>query len=109
MAPNWYLGRTAQLYIGEEASYATAPALLATMAFRHLNAKLAFNPRNLAKSPERHTDPGQRVLLTRRQSADFDVKAQWYPSGALNTVPESDVILKNALGGAVSNVILATT
>jgi hypothetical protein len=38
------------------------------------------------------------VLLTGGRR-DFDVKAQWYPSGTLNTVPESDVVLKNALGG----------
>lgn len=106
---NWYEGRTGQLYIGEEATYATAPALLATMAFRHTSQKLSFDPRQLAKSPERHTDPSQRVLLTRREKASFDVKAQWYPSGTLNTVPESDLVLKNALGGAVSNVTLATT
>jgi hypothetical protein len=107
--PNWYLGRTAQLYVLEEATYGTAPTLLATSAFRHLSQKLSFDPRTLAKSPERHTDPSQRYLLTRRQKASFDVKAQWYPSGTLNTVPESDLVLKNALGGAVSNIVLATT
>lgn len=107
--PNWYLGRTGQLYLLEEASYATAPTLLPTSAFRHLSQKLSFDPRQLAKSPERHTDPSQRTLLTRRQKASFDVKAQWYPSGTLNTVPESDLVLKNALGGAVSNVVLSTT
>src|SRR3954466_11619312 len=107
--PNWYLGRTGQLYIGEEATYAVAPTLLASMALRHLSQKLSFDPRQLAKSPERHTDPSQRVLLTRRQKGSFDVKAQWYPSGVLNTVPESDVVLKNALGGTPTNVILSTT
>lgn len=107
--PNWYLGRTGQLYIGEEASYGTAPALLAAMAFRHLSQKLSFDPRQLGKSPERHTDPSQRVLLTRRQKASFDVKAQWYPSGTLNTLPESDLVLKNALGGTPTNITLAAT
>lgn len=106
--PNWFLGRTGQLYAGEEASYATAPTLQATNAFRHLNAKLAFNPRNPFRSPERHTHPSQSVLLNRRQSADWEVKGQWYPSGALNTVPESDVFLKNGLG-TVKNTTLATT
>src|SRR5882762_4718561 len=102
--PNWYLGRTGQLYILEEATYATAPVLLATSAFRHLSQKLSFDPRQLTKSPERHTDPSQRVLYTRRQKASFDLKAQWYPSGTLNTVPESDLILKNALGGTPTNI-----
>lgn len=107
--PNWYLGRTGQLYIGEEATYAVAPTLLATMAFRHLSQKLSFDPRQLAKSPERHLDPSQRVLLTRRQKGSFDVKGQWYPSGTLNTLPESDLVLKNALGAAASNITLSTT
>jgi hypothetical protein len=107
--PNWYLGRTGQLYIGEEASYGTAPSLLASMAFRHLSQKLSFDPRQLTKSPERHLDPSQRVLLTRRQKGSFDVKAQWYPSGVLNTVPESDVVLKNGLGGTPTNITLSTT
>src|SRR3954465_3546311 len=107
--PNWYLGRTGQLYVGEEASYGTAPTLLATMAFRHLSQKLSFDPRQLAKSPERHTDPSQRVLLNRRQKASFDVKGQWYPSGTLNTLPESDLVLKNAMGAAATNITLATT
>src|ERR1051326_1596152 len=107
--PNWYIGRTGQLYIGEEASYGTAPTFLASMAFRHLSQKLSFDPRQLAKSPERHTDPSQRVLYTRRQKASFDVKAQLYPSGAINTLPEADLVLKNALGNAASNVALSTT
>lgn len=106
---NWYLGRTGQLYLLEEATYGTAPTLLATSAFRHLSQKLSFDPRQFAKSPERHTDPSQRVLLTRRQKASFDIKAQWYPSGVLNTVPESDLVLKNALGNAATNITLATT
>lgn len=106
--PNWFLGRTGQLYAAEESSYATAPTLLATHAFRHLNAKLSFNPRTPAASPERHTHPSQAALYTRRQSGEFEVKAQWYPSGTLNTLPESDVFLKNGLGG-VQNITLSTT
>lgn len=106
--PNWYIGRTEQLYLAEEATYAAAPVLVATSAFRHLSRKLTFNPRNLAKSPERHATPGQRVLYTRRQTASFDVKGQWYPSGTLNTPPESDLILKNALGNVATNITLST-
>jgi hypothetical protein len=38
--PSELVSRThGQLYIGEEASYATAPALLPAMAFRHLNRR----------------------------------------------------------------------
>jgi hypothetical protein len=107
--PNWFLGRTGQLYIGEEASYATAPTLTAAMAFRHLSQKLSFDPRQLFKSPERHTDPSQRVLYNRRQKASFDIKGQMYPSGTLNTLPEADLVLKNAIGNAASNITLSTT
>ena len=107
--PNWFLGRTGRLYIGEESTYGTAPTLLATHAFRHLSAKLSFNPRNPAKSPERNTHPSQLVLQTRRQSASFEVKGQWYPSGTLNTLPESSTVLKNALGTTPKNTTLSTT
>lgn len=106
---NWYIGRTGQLYLAEEATYATAPTLNATNAFRHLSQKLSMDPRQLAKSPERHTDPSQRVMLVRRQKASFDIKAQLYPSGTLNTLPEADLVLKNALGNAATNVTLSTT
>lgn len=107
--PNWSIGRTGQLYLAEEATYATAPTLLATNAFRHLSAKLTFNPRQPAKSPERHTHPSQTALYNRRQAASFEVKAQWYPSGTLNTLPECDLVLKNSLGTAAKNTTLATT
>jgi hypothetical protein len=107
--PNWYIGRTGQLYVGEEPSYGTAPTLVATNALRHLSQKLSFDPRQLAKSPERHTDPSQRVLYTRRQKGNFDVKAQLYPSGTLNTLPEADLILKNSLGAVATNITLSTT
>jgi hypothetical protein len=108
--PNWYVSRTSQMYLLEEASYATAPTLLATSAFRHLpGSKLSFNPRTPAKSPERHTDPSQRVLYTRRQSGSFDLKAQMYPSGTLNTLPELDLVYKNGFGAAAQNITLATT
>src|SRR5581483_3916576 len=53
--------------------------------------------------------PSQRVMLVGRQKASFDVKAQLYPSGTLNTLPEADLVLKNALGNAATNVTLSTT
>lgn len=107
--PNWGLGRTGQIYVGEEATYGTAPTFAATNALRHLNINLHWDPKALAKSPERHTHPSQVVLLTRRAQASFDIKGQLYPSGTINTLPEADLILKNALGVAGSSVVLATT
>ena len=105
---NWYTARTSLLYVGEEATYGAAPVLASTNAFRHMSQKLSFNPRNLAKSPERHSTPDQRTLFTRRQTGSFDVKAMLYPSGTLNTLPESDIVLRNAFGPP-TNITLATT
>ena len=110
MAPNWYVARTARVYVKDEASYGTAPTFAATDAVRHLpGTKLAFNPRNPAKSPERNTHPSQTALYTRRQSADWALKAQMYPSGALNTLPELAALLKNTFGAAAQNITLSTT
>jgi hypothetical protein len=107
--PNWGLGRTGQLYVGEEATYGTAPVLAGANALRHLSINLHYDPKALAKSPERHTHPSQAVLLQRRAQASFDLKAQFYPSGTLNTLPEADLLLKNSLGAAATNTTLATT
>lgn len=107
--PNWSIGRTGQVYVKDESSYGTAPTFASTDALRHLNIGLHFDPRKLRKSPERHTDPSQRVLYTSRADASFDLKAQLYPSGTLNTLPEFNVLLKNAFGQAASNITLATT
>ena len=85
---NWHIPRTSQLYVKDESAYGTAPTFAATDAVRHRpGVKLAFNPRNLAKSPERHTHPSQLVLLTRRQSASWALPAAMYPSGTLNPPP----------------------
>jgi hypothetical protein len=107
--PNWAIGRLGQVYVKEESTYGTAPTFAATDAFRHLNIGLPFNPRSLTESPERHTDPSQRVLYTRRAQASFDLKGQLYPSGTLNTLPEAAALLKNSMGAAPSNITLATT
>src|SRR4051812_21202089 len=96
--PNWGIGRTGQFYVGEEAAYGTAPVLAGSNALRHLSVNLHFDPKSLTKSPERHTHPSQAVMLARRAMGSFDLKAQLYPSGTLNTLPESDAILKNSLG-----------
>ena len=71
-------------------------------------AKLSFNPRNLAPSPERKLHPSQMARYTRRQSADWEVRGQLYPSGALNTLPEANLLLKHGLG-SVQNITLSTT
>jgi hypothetical protein len=107
--PQWSIGRFTQTYCGVEASYATAPTLLSTMAFRHLSGLLHFNPQSPVNSPARYAHPSMNSLRVRRQAATFDLKHEWYPSGVLNTLPESDVFLANGIGGAASNITLATT
>ena len=107
--PSWSIGRFTLLWAGVEASYATAPTLLSTMAFRHLSGLLHFNPQSPIDSPARYADPSVKSMRARRQAATFDLKHEWYPSGVLNTLPESDVFLSNGLGGAATSIVLATT
>ncbi len=107
--PSVYSARTSLLYIGEEATYAAAPTLASTDAFRHQSQRLSFNPRNLADSPERHTTPDKRTKFVRRRTGSFDIKALLYPSGTLNTLPEANKVLKNTFEATPTNVTLSTT
>lgn len=108
--PHWALGRSGQVYVVEETAYGVVSTQLPTTALRHLNFAAHYDPKSLDKSVERHaTHPSLLALQTRRAKATWGLKAQLYPSGTLNTVPEADVLLKNALGGTPSNIVLATT
>lgn len=109
--PAIFQARTGLLYLHEESSYATAPALASTDAFRHVpgGQKLTFNPKNLVDSPERHTSPDQKVKLVRRRTGSFNIKAMLYPSGTLNTLPEANQVLKNVFEGGPTNITLSTT
>jgi hypothetical protein len=107
--PSWSIGRTVQMYAKVEATYATAPTFASTDAFRHLSGLLHFNPFSPAKSPARYTHPSMLAMRNRRQAATFDVKHEWYPSGTINTLPESDMFLANGLGGVATNITLSTT
>src|ERR1700722_8319451 len=109
MAGNWSIGRFDLCYAAQETTYAVAPTFLSTNAFRKIGGLLHFNPQSPVKSPARYPDPSMKSMRVRRQAATFDLKHEWYPSGVLNTLPESDVFLKNGLGGAASNITLATT
>lgn len=108
--PSWYVARTAQMYAKDESSYGTAPTFAATDAVRHLaGSRLKFNPKNFRPSPQRNTHPSQMALLASRQTAEWALKAQMYPSGTLNTLPELNALLKNGFGAAAQNITLATT
>lgn len=107
--PNIYqIGRVGRVYIAEEASYGTAPTLVAGDALRHLNVSFNQKAKNRVNSPERHIHPSQLYRRTRRRSADFMLGGELMPSGTLNTVPDVHPVLKNVLG-ATSNVTLSTT
>lgn len=111
--PNWYLGRTSRCFVGAGgnglSTYGAAAVLAGTNAMRVTKVGITFDPHKYALSAQRYTDPSQRALLLRRFDAKFQVDALWYPSGVLNTVPESDTWLQNALGaGAPVNIVLAT-
>lgn len=112
--PNWYLGRTSRYFVAAGgnglSTYGTAGVFSATSAMRIAKAMLSFDPHKYTPSPQRFTHPSQVSELLRRYEAKFQVDALWYPSGTLNTVPESDTWLQNVLGGgAATNITLATT
>ncbi len=108
-APNWAIGRTGQLYVIEESAFDTSTTLASSNALRHLNFSAHYDPKSFRKSPERHADPSQRVLLAGRAQANWGIKAQLYPSGTLNTLPEFTALMKNAFGAAPTNITLSTT
>lgn len=109
MSPVWSLGRTGQVYVIEESAFDTSTTLSATNALRHLNVSMHYDPKSLAKSPERKTHPSQVTMYTRRAQGSWGLKGQMYPSGTLNTLPEMTAILKNSFGATPTNITLATT
>lgn len=108
--PAWSIGRTTQVYVKPESGgYAVSPTFAATDAVRHLNGLIHFNPFSPAKSPARFQDPGYGAPRSRRQAATMALKHEWYPSGVLNTLAESDQMLANGFGQVAQNITLAAT
>lgn len=106
----WDLGRWRQAYVKDESTYATAPTFASTDAIRFLSLTLPYNPQNLSDSPARSsTHPGILAKFRGRRQASWEGKAMLYPSGTLNTLPEANVIIKNAFGAAATNITLSTT
>jgi hypothetical protein len=104
-----FVGRKGQAYICEEATYGTTPTILATMAYRHLDLDLQYNPYARVASQEKKQTPGTTNRYSRRTTAGFDLKKSYLiPSGALNTLPEASALLRNGFG-TESNITLAAT
>lgn len=98
----YQLGRLGQLLVAEEAAYGTTPALLATMAMRHLTYVPTFNPFNRAMSEEKRQTPGYAARFDRRMTAGWNLSAAYLrPSGVIKTIPECAKILEHGLGTVV--------
>jgi hypothetical protein len=106
----WHNPRTSQVYVKKASSYGTTVTLAAGNAVRHApGLKLAYNPKALVKSPERHTHGALMAMLARRAVANWSLPLRLYPSGVRNTLPESAAILEALFGQAPENITLSTT
>jgi len=83
------VGRLGRLLAFEEAAYGDTPALLATMAVRHLNFTAEYQPRNRVPSEEKKATRGRKVRFDRARTAGFDLTAILRPSGTIGTIPEA--------------------
>jgi hypothetical protein len=107
--PNTYqIGRVGRVYVAKQSAFGTAPTFAATDAVRHTMVKLNTNPRNRVDSEDRNTHPSLLTRKTRRTTADWALGGKFWPSGALNTLPDHSDVLECGMG-SVSNTTLATT
>jgi len=105
------IGRIGQMYVKEEATYGTVPALTAAEACRH--KALTFpgsdvkNKRTIMeKKASPFTMAAQRT--DQRTTGGLNLSAILRPGGTINILPEVSPFLKAAFGSVV-NTILATT
>lgn len=109
MAGQYQLGRLGRTLVAEEATYGVTPALLATMAMRHLDVGLTWNPKARVNSEEKRGTVGIASRFDRRESAGFDVREAYLrPSGTIGTIPESHLLLKHGFGTAVVGTLNTT-
>ena len=105
------IGRIGQMYVKEEATYGTVPALTAAEACRH--KALTFpgsdvkNKRTIMEKKASPFTMTQQRTDT-RAAAGFSLNAILRPSGTLNTLPEVSPLLKASMGSVV-NTTLSTT
>lgn len=106
--PVYQIGRKGRVYVAEEATYGVAPGFSSASAVRHLSVALNRKQRNRVDAPTRHVHPDLVYTRTRRGTGSWSLSGEFFPSGALNTLPDHSEILEHGLG-AKTNVTLATT
>lgn len=104
------LGRQGQLYVIEESTYGTTPALSATNACRHVNFGITYDPFGREPILEKTQGAGHSTTSRRdtRAKAGWNYEGIFRPSGVLNTLPEQAPMLLAAFGQA-ANITLSTT
>ena len=81
----------------------------AANAVRHEDFKFTFDPFDRVNSTEKKTSPGHVYNFDRRTKANLSsLVALLRPSGVLNTIPESDKVLKAAFGATTSPALSTT-
>jgi hypothetical protein len=106
--PTWELGRNFRVYDAAESTYGTAPTLASADAIRHIGGSLAHNPNNFQNAPTRLRAATLTERRVRRETAEATLRGEFWPSGTINTVPDHDAILTDAMGSK-TNVVLSTT
>lgn len=106
---NYQIGRLGRVLVAEEATYGVTPTLLATHALRHLAVGFDYSPKNRVNSEEKRGTPGVSARFDRRTTAGLaPLEAFLRPSGTIGTSPESNLVLKNALGTVVVGTLNTT-
>lgn len=107
------VGRLGQVLVGEEAAYGTSPALLASMAVRHLNFTSQYNPKNRVWSDEKKATRGRKARFERAMTAGFNLTSLLRPAGTIGTVPEAHKLLQHGFGtvviGALNTTVASAT
>src|SRR4051812_33241183 len=106
--PVYQIGRVGTVFLAAEATYGVAPGFAAADAIRHVDVSLNYNPRNRVTAPTRHVHPSRVYRRTRRATASWRLRGEFFPSGTLNTLPDHDEVLEHGFG-TKTNVTAATT
>jgi hypothetical protein len=107
MPPIYQIGRLGRVYVAKQSAFRTKPTFASSDALRHTNCQINIS-NNRVGSPERFLDPSLRSKFTRRKTGTFTLGGLLYPSGTLNTLPDTDEIFECGLGSK-RNVTLSTT
>lgn len=102
------IGRRGRVYVQEQSAFGTIENSASSGAVRHLNIDGAFNPFNVVESEEKKQSPGLVNVHDRRMTAGWDLTAYLIPSGALNTLCETNKLLEHGIGSK-TNVTNSTT